>query len=255
MITDMLDKVIELYFEPFKSIALLIKRNKTARIVLVLFLLLFIFSTLSLLVYSNYLSYKDPSQAKFIISNILPIFIIPLGVLFLIFYFAVIKFTPIKIETEIEKLNLERAEIIHKIEGKKELEIFDTIQLSLNQLNEYYTINKAQAKSSFRFSIFIIVFGLATIVIGIWIFYLNAIPNINLTALTGISGILLEFIGGAYFFMYKRSLEQVNFFFAQLIKIQDTMLSINLAKNIGSKEKETEMTEKIITSLLERSLQ
>jgi hypothetical protein len=54
--------------------------------------------------------------------------------------------------------------------------------------------------------------------------------------------------------MYKKSLEQVNFFFGQLIKIQDTMLSINLADNIENIERKNEMNEKIIVSLLERSL-
>jgi hypothetical protein len=52
----------------------------------------------------------------------------------------------------------------------------------------------------------------------------------------------------------KKSLEQVNFFFAQLIKVQDTMLSINLVDDISEDIKKIEMTEKIIVSLLERSL-
>lgn len=251
---DIFERIIELYFEPFKKISLIIKRNKSARKTLAIILILFLIAFLGLLIYANYTSYYDSEKSKFIMENILPVFAVPLAVTFFIFYFSVIQSTPTKEESVIKKLNDEREIIKHKIEEKKELEIFDTINLSLNQLNEYYTINKAQAKSSFRFSIFAIVIGLLTIITGIWMFYLKTNPDINLTILTGMSGLLLEFIGGAYFFMYKKSLEQVNFFFAQLIKIQDTMLSINLAKNIGNKEKETEMTEKIITSLLERSL-
>lgn len=251
---NIFDRIFELYFVPFKKIAETVKKNKIAFRVLLTIFAFFTLASLGLLIYSKYISIKDQGQAKYINENVLPFFGIPFVFLFLILYFTIINWTPTQSEIEIEKLSLERAELRHKIEGKKELEIFDTIQLSLNQLNEYYTINKAQAKSSFRFSIFSIVIGLATITAGIWMFYLKATPNINLTFLTGISGMLLEFIGGAYFFMYKKSLEQVNFFFAQLIKIQDTMLSINLAKNIGLKEKEIEMTERIITSLLERSL-
>lgn len=157
------------------------------------------------------------------------------------------------IESEIKKLNIEREEIKPTIETKKELEIFDTIHLTLNQLNEHYEINKAQAKSSFRFSIFAIVIGLITIISGIWMFYFNTSPNINVTVLTEASGFISEFIGGAYLFMYTKSMEQVNFSFNQLIKTQDTMLSINLAKNMELKEKEAELVEKIITSLLDRS--
>jgi len=155
---------------------------------------------------------------------------------------------------EIEQLRVERTEITKKIEDEEgEPDIFYTIQLSLNQLNEYYTINKAQATTSFRFSIAAIVVGLCFILAGITLNYTGT-KTIEITYLAGISGILLEFIGGAYFFMYKKSLEQVNFFFGQLIKVQDTMLAINLADAIKEDGKKIDMQEKIIVSLLERSL-
>lgn len=154
----------------------------------------------------------------------------------------------------LQKLSEEREEINQTIEGKKDFDIFDTIRLNLNQLNEYYAINKTQAKSSFLFSLFAIIVGLVTIIVGVGIQYYGKSTSVNTTVLTSISGLLLEFIGGAYFFMYKKSLEQVNFFFGQLIKIQDTMLAINLAKGLDNGEKEIELTEKIVISLLERSL-
>jgi hypothetical protein len=157
-------------------------------------------------------------------------------------------------EAELQKLSNEREEINQKIDNKNEFNIYDTIRLNLNQLNEYYTINKAQAKSSFISSLVAIIIGLITIIIGIGIQYYGTNLSITTSVITSVSGILLEFIGGAYFFMYKKSLEQVNFFFAQLIKIQDTMLAINLAKEVASEDKSTELTEKIVASLLERSL-
>lgn len=192
-------------------------------------------------------------ESKYYYDSILPFFIIPAGVISFFFVSFLVAETSNVIEKQLENLRVERVQITKKIEEDKEPDIFHTIQLSLNQLNEYYTINKGQAKSSFQFSLFAIIIGLLTILIGIWLYYLGN-SNIQLGYITGISGILLEFIGGAYFFMYKKSLEQVNFFFGQLIKIQDTMLSINLAKNIEDKVKKTEMLEKIIISLLERSL-
>ena len=158
-----------------------------------------------------------------------------------------------KFELQLEKIREQRVEITRKMENDRELDILHTIQLSLNQLIEYYTINKGQARSSFRFSLFAIVLGLLTITVGIWFYYLGK-TNIELTFITGISGMLLEFIGGAYFFMYKKSLEQVNLFFGQLIKTQDTMLAINLAKDITDNTKKMEMTDKIITSLLARNI-
>lgn len=151
------------------------------------------------------------------------------------------------------KLQKERDELTKKIEKDDKLDIFHTIQLSLNQLNEYYTINKSQAKRSFQFSMFSIVIGLATIICGIWFIYYGN-KNVELSVIVTTSGTLLEFVGGAYFLMYKKSMTQVNFFFGQLIKIQDTMLAINLAKDIKQENKSDDVTEKIIKSLLKRSL-
>src|SRR5262245_7113644 len=47
--------------------------------------------------------------------------------------------------SELAPIRKEREEIRDRIKGKrKEPDIFDTIQLNLNQLEEYYTINKSQ---------------------------------------------------------------------------------------------------------------
>ena len=178
-----------------------------------------------------------------------------IGIIMALFlYLSQLESLSSEFNVEIEQLRVERTEITKKIEDEEgEPDIFYTIQLSLNQLNEYYTINKAQATTSFRFSIAAIVVGLCFILAGITLNYTGT-KTIEITYLAGISGILLEFIGGAYFFMYKKSLEQVNFFFGQLIKVQDTMLAINLADAIKEDGKKIDMQEKIIVSLLERSL-
>ncbi len=178
--------------------------------------------------------------------------IIPVLTIFSLFLFVISNKKSV-IEGELEQIHEERKEITKKIESETKHDIFNTIQLSLNQLNEYYIINKGQAKSSFRFSIFAIVVGLITILSGIWLYYFKQ-NNIQVTYISAFLGAILEFIGGAYFFMYKKSLEQVNYFFSQLIKIQDTMLAINLAKNNLDEIKRSELEEKIIISLLERSL-
>ena len=230
----------------------LITKNKIVKIIVIIISILSVIGITTILVYS-FLTEINPEKKDYLINSVLPFFVIPL-VLFALartIYFS--EQFSITMDTELKNLKAERVVITQKIETEKELDIFHTIQLSLNQLNEYYTINKNQARSSFRFSIFSIVVGLITILAGIWIQYLG-IAKIEISYITAISGLILEFIGGAYFFMYKKSLEQVNFFFGQLIKIQDTMLSINLADNIENEDKKTEMNEKIIVSLLERSL-
>lgn len=154
---------------------------------------------------------------------------------------------------ELQSLHEERKRITDRLAEKPKPDILDTIQLSLNQLNEYYTINKSQARNSFTFSVFAIVVGLATVVGGIWLFYFGESPRMDLAAITSIAGVLSQFIGAAYFYLYRSSLEQLNFFFAQLVKMQDTMLSVKLCEQIQPEERQVELREKIILALLHRS--
>ncbi len=162
-----------------------------------------------------------------------------------------------KLDIELVNLRQERDEIRRRlaesrIEEKKEENVFDTIQLSLNQITEYYTINKSQARSSFTFSVFAIVVGLITLIGGIWIFYMKENPNVELTVITSISSVLIEFVGGAYFYLYNKSLKQLNFFYEKLVKMQDTMLAIQLTESLNS-DKEVEIKEKLIMELMARS--
>lgn len=236
----------------FSSLGELIAKNKIARIIVLILSTLAIVGIISILVYS-YFEQVDLETKNYLLNSVLPPLLIGLSTIAISRLAYFFEQSSHDSDTELKELKNERVAITQKIETEKELDIFHTIQLSLNQLNEYYTINKNQAKSSFRFSVFAIVIGLITILTGIWLQYLD-VAKIEITYVTATSGLILEFIGGAYFFMYKKSLEQVNFFFGQLIKIQDTMLSINLANNIESVDVKTEMNEKIISSLLQRSL-
>lgn len=230
----------------------LIEKNKITKIIVGFISIILIIGIIVILFYS-FLTEISPEKKEYLIYSILPFFVIPLILIALARSINSFDQLSDTFDNDLQSLRAERIIITQKIETEKELDIFHTIQLSLNQLNEYYTINKNHARSSFRFSIFSIVIGLITIISGVWLHYLE-IANIEISYISVVSGLILEFIGGAYFFMYKKSLEQVNFFFGQLIKIQDTMLSINLADNINNETKRTDMHEKIIVSLLERSL-
>tara|TARA_B110000908_G_C10259523_1_gene458124 strand:+ start:2268 stop:3011 length:744 start_codon:yes stop_codon:yes gene_type:complete len=236
----------------FSFLGELISKNRIAKTIVLIISTLSITGIISILFYSLF-EQINLERKDYLINNVLPFFVITLILIALAKSIYLYEQSSNEKDTELKKIKAERVILTQKIETEKELDIFHTIQLSLNQLNEYYTINKNQAKSSFRFSVFSIIIGLITILTGIWLQYLG-VAKIEISYITAISGLILEFIGGAYFFMYKKSLEQVNFFFGQLIKIQDTMLSINLADNIENVDKKTEMNDKIIVSLLERSL-
>lgn len=157
------------------------------------------------------------------------------------------------LKIELDNIKQEREKIIERI-SKKENNVIDTIQLSLNQITEYYTINLSQARSSYRWSITAIIIGLITLIAGAWLLFFQTTPNLTVAIITGISGILIEFIGASNIYIYNKSLAQLNLYFRELINIQDTMLAIELCQKIeDSNPKKIEITEKIILSLMGRS--
>ncbi|GEL10804.1 hypothetical protein SAMN05192550_0144 [Flavobacterium glycines] len=176
----------------------------------------------------------------------------------IMFLITLISYTDIKIDNkgltvELNKIKRDREKIIEQI-TQQENNVFNTIQLSLNQITEYYTINLNQARSSYRWSITAIIIGLITLISGAWLLFFQTTPNITVGIITGISGIIIEFIGASNIYIYNKSLVQLNLYFKELLNIQDTMLAIELCEKIeDSNPKKLEITERIIISLMTRS--
>lgn len=160
-------------------------------------------------------------------------------------------------ELELKKIEKEKEVIIHKIEDEEtkstQSKTVDLIRLNLNQLTEYYSINKNQAKSSYYLSILFVAIGFAALIICILIAFYSQEYKITISIISGVSGILLQFFGGANFFLYSKSLEQVNRFYDQLVKMQDTMLAVEIIQQVDDQKKKLLMTEKLVNSLVERN--
>ena len=159
---------------------------------------------------------------------------------------------------ELKKIEDEREDLLKRIKENKttdkQTNATDTVLLNLNRITEYYTINLAQAKSSYRWSITSIVFGTLIIAYCIWSFTSRESSNLTMPIISGIAGIIMEFIGGCYFFMYKKSLSQLNLYFKELLKIQDTMLAIELCEKLKeSVDIYPNSVNAIITELLQRN--
>lgn len=244
-IFEILNSLIGLYIETLRE-NVKIRKNLTIAFLIIIAVL----STL--LIFSTDLFAAD------LIKQVTEVLSISLGAMIFLFILTLTSFTNLKIgkaglTIELEGLRKEREKIKERIE-KQDDNVLDTIQLSLNQLTEYYTINLNQAKSSYRWSITAIIVGLITLVTGIWLIYFSETPNHNMAIISSISGILIEFIGASNIFIYNKSIKQLNIYFKELIKIQDTMLAIELCEGIkGSDDKKLEIREKIILALMGRS--
>lgn len=242
-----MNDIIFIIRKSIKTLIELLRQNKKVRkIILISTLIIFIISV-SVAIYFNYFSQLEENIKKLTIK---------FSLIVLFFLLLIINsYTTEEFQVELEDLREERKELKDKIikdKDDKEEDIFNTIKLNLNQISEYYTINKSQAKKSFNMSLFAIIIGLVTIISGIWIFYINKNSHINISIITTIAGIILEFIGGAYFYMYKENTRQLNYFYSELVDMQDIMLSIKLCNSL-SDEKIDKVKERIIVSLIKRS--
>ncbi|MEC0234861.1 hypothetical protein P4H71_11035 [Paenibacillus kribbensis] len=215
-----------------------------------------IFTTIGSIILLILTFQTDYYEVNELVTNVMIIFMV-FSVLLL--FVSILSFSknPIKIESvfeiQLEELNEEREKLKKRISDKPKDDIFTTIQLNLNQTTEYYTINKSQARKSFNSSIFAMTIGMLTVVVGIWLFYSGNKPRYDIATMTTIAGVLIEFISGAYFYVYNKSLNQLNHFYDKLERMQDTMLAIELCNDLKDEEKKNEMKEKIILNLLSRS--
>jgi len=128
-----------------------------------------------------------------------------------------------------------------------------TIQVQLNEIKEYYLLNRNQATNSYTVSTIAVFAGLIILVLGVVLLFLNDFKDPQLATITGVNGLLLQFIGGFFFFLYRTTHNQLNYFYNHLLRTQDTMLAIKLINDHTDPMKKSDFTDKLITHLLERS--
>jgi hypothetical protein len=119
------------------------------------------------------------------------------------------------------------------------------------RLDSYYELNKLHLQLSFWASLAALTTGLVILAIGIWLIFGGAA---DLSAqLVTIGGVLTQFIGAGFFFLYSKNLRQLNVFYDKLIRHQDTMYAMGLAMHQLPEERRPDMLETVISMLLTRN--
>ncbi|GCE49004.1 hypothetical protein EI42_01518 [Thermosporothrix hazakensis] len=158
-------------------------------------------------------------------------------------------------KNDIDQLKQRINDIYVMVLEKDKENVLTRIQLQLNQIEIYYTINRGQATSSFTFCVISVSVGFLVLIAGIGILYFNLAQNLTITILTSVAGILLQFVGGSQFLLYRNSIKEMSRYFNQLTRMQDTLLAIEIAQSLSTPEKQEEQKTKIIAALLERSIE
>lgn len=131
--------------------------------------------------------------------------------------------------------------------------VLGNIEDSLGEIKDYYRINKEQARLSFTVSVIAMSTGLVVLVLGIVLFYLYGFSGFGMSVVTGVSSVFLNFIGGAYFYLYKESTSRLNDFHDKLVKIQLTMLAVTLCEQIGDESHRDRIKEHLIIEIIKRT--
>ena len=134
-----------------------------------------------------------------------------------------------------------------KLENASDPEQF--ISLDKERLNEYYTINQAQAKASYRWAIFGIVCGIPLVLYSIWAFSLAPSSNKLAPQLSAGGGIAANIVSGLFLRLHSKTQDVALKYHDQLMKLQRLQMAMRLAKGLSDENDKKIAVGKIIDKL------
>ena len=157
----------------------------------------------------------------------------------------------------IETLDREKKNYADKLEGATGDDIFKYILLiNISALEGYVAQTRIQAQQSFQLSriISIVGFVILSIAIGLSIYStMSDKTNLDAAYLTAIAGVITQFISGVFFYLYNRTLVQVNLFHDKLVAMQQTSMSYMATSLIQDEHKKDQARQELSKNLLETS--
>lgn len=149
---------------------------------------------------------------------------------------------------------LENNDDIAESYEKRKADKRDIIALMLknnDEITEYFTISKSQAKSSYRFSIITCIVGI--LMLGIAIYGAVVINNLQLTIIGTASGAITEVISGTVLWIHNKSALQLNYYYDALHENEKFLSAVNIADKL-SEDKKEEMYIEIIRKQIESQI-
>lgn len=212
----------------------------------------FLVVILSLIVFS--LSYRGVTwqEVLVIISNLIAVLATFLGMVVSIFKIA--KNAETDSETKLEKKQEKYLEQVQKLEGDKDLpdrDALELIKVNLANINEYYIWSQKQAKSAFNTAIATCGVGFLLVVAAVLIPIIRQDFNSTISFISFLGGAITEVIGGTIFFVYRKSLSQLNYYHKALHEDQRFLSSVNLIKKFHDENMGDEMLKEIIQSAID----
>lgn len=160
----------------------------------------------------------------------------------------------VRSETKLEKKQEKYLKQVQKLGGDKNLSYKDAlelIKLNLSNINEYYIWSQKQAKSAFNAAIATCSVGFLLVVAAVLIPIVKQDFNSTISFISFLGGAITEVIGGTIFFVYRKSLTQLNYYHKALHEDQRFLSSVNLINKFHDKNAGDEMLKEIIQSAID----
>lgn len=128
------------------------------------------------------------------------------------------------------------------------------IELNVTRLEDYYDEVKRHSFLSFSFSITVGVVGFLLILTGIMLGYFGQGEKMNIAYLSGLAGVITEFISGVFFYLYNRTVKQLKTYHNDLIDLQNTLLSFKLVEQVKDEQKKVQLMGNLIDYLIGKKI-
>ena len=123
----------------------------------------------------------------------------------------------------------EKKTYAEKLEAAQGDDVFKYILLiNVSALEGYVAQTRIQAEQSFRLAKIVSSIGFTILCVGIaFSIYLSIRGNTSLEAgyLTSVAGVITEFISGIFFYLYNRTLQQINRFHDRLLAMEQSSMA------------------------------
>ena len=153
----------------------------------------------------------------------------------------------------LDKAQSDKINFTEKLEAAKGDDIFKYILLmNTSALEEYITQTRLQAEQSFQLTKIVATAGFGLLVVGITLGIYSAFldrQGLDAAYLTFMAGIIIEFMSGVYFYLYNKTLQQLNLFHDKMISLELVSMSF-ISNSLIIDEKKRDECKKDLSEML-----
>lgn len=128
----------------------------------------------------------------------------------------------------------------HKQEPSKAKPVWDMAQITLES---YFSRNLSQIRWIFWLSVIVMSLGFVLILYGVALGYQNPNENWIVAAIGGIAGVITEFIGATFLFVYKSSINQADKYAEILERMNFVGMSMQMLDSIAEENQNSNSSE------------